>query len=179
MIRLLISMLLVLSVALAQGSKANLTYTFTAKGVTGPTAIAASGYQKFSFVNNSKLEVDFFVAKLRQGTTLEAFMAADKAVSAGMAGDKDSGPKMGKFISLADVVGGTNQGPMSKGSAYLNLTPGTFVLVTSSGGGPGDPYKPFYQVIKVTQGEGSPTQRNICADHDGFSLRFSTNPQSR
>ena len=92
------------------------------------------------------------LAKLRQGITLEAFMAADKAVSAGMAGDKDSGPKMGKFISLADVVGGTNQGPMSKGSAYLNLTPGTFVLVASSGGGPGEPYKPFYQVVKVTQG---------------------------
>ncbi len=148
---LLLSTLLMLWLSLA--SAQDLTYTFENDKLTGPETISVNGFQNITSINNSDVELDVTVAKLRDGATLDELAAADKTLNASFSGEGDGGKAVGAFIALADVIGGVHQAPHTEASAYLKLEPGNYVIIASSGGGPGDTYKAVYQAVSVTEGE--------------------------
>ncbi len=142
------TLMLWLSLASAQ----DLTYTFADGKLTGPETISVNGFQNITVLNNSDVELDVTVAKLRDGATLDELAAADKTLNASFS-EGDGGKAMGAFIALADVIGGVHQTPHIEASAYLKLEPGNYVIIASSGGGPDDSYKAVYQAVTVTEGE--------------------------
>lgn len=138
---------------LAMASAQDLSYTFENDMLTGPETISVNGWQNIQFINNSNADFDLTFAKLREGATLADLSAADQALMASSEGEGsgDAGSLMGKLVSLADLIGGVHSGAQTQSSAYLKLEPGSYVINASTGGG-GDPYKPFYRELTVTEG---------------------------
>ncbi len=131
-----------------------LGYTFENDTLTGPETISVNGFQNISFVNNSDEEVDMPISRLHDGATLEAYIAADKAINDAFASEEgDARQPIGALMSLADAVGGVHLAAHSQGGAYIALEPGSYIVTASSGGGPDDPYQPTYLAVTVTEGE--------------------------
>jgi hypothetical protein len=90
-------------------SAQELTYTFENATLSGPKTIAANGFRDISFVNNSDEEVDVPISRLHDGATLEAYIAADKAINDAFASEEgDARQPIGELMSLADAVGGVH-----------------------------------------------------------------------
>jgi hypothetical protein len=146
---LLSTLLLWLSLASAQ----DLTYTFADGKLTGPETISVNGFQNITFVNNSDVEMEMSFLRLREGATLEAVEAANKAINEAFATGGDAGKAIGEFLSLADAIGGVNLAPQSQGSIYLKLEPGNYGVDAVSGGGPGETSTSTNLAVTVSEGE--------------------------
>ncbi len=135
-------------------SAQELTYTFENATLSGPKTIAVNGFRDISFVNNSDTELDMSVARLHDGATRQNYISVDKAINDALSAEEgDARQPIGELISLADAVGGVHLASDTQGSAYLKLEPGRYLVTAASGGGPGDPYKPTYLNVTVTEGE--------------------------
>lgn len=145
----LVTLLFAFHLAMAQ----DLTYKFADDKLTGPETISVNGFQNITFINDSDVELDVTVTRIHDGTTLDELASADQTLSATFSGEGDAGQAMGAYIALADVVGGTHQNPRTEANAYLMLEPGNYVIIASSGFGPGDTYKADYHEVAVTEGE--------------------------
>jgi hypothetical protein len=148
-------LLMLLCAALVQPARAQeLTYTFENATLSGPKTIAVNGFRDISFVNNSDTELDMSVAKLHDGATRQNYISVDKAINDAFSAEEgDARQPIGELISLADLVGGVHLPSDTQGSAYIKLEPGRYLLTAASGGGPGDPYRPTYLEVTVTEGE--------------------------
>ena len=67
MIRFLVSVMVVLSVALAQGTKPDLTYTFTDKGVSGPDGHCGERIPELFIYQQQQTRGEFHAGKAASG----------------------------------------------------------------------------------------------------------------
>jgi hypothetical protein len=142
-------LLVVFHLATAQ----DLTYTFAEGKLTGPETISLNGFQKVTFINNSDAEMDLSFLRLREGATLEAVGAADKAINEAFATGGDAGKAIGHFLSLADAIGGVSLAPQTQGSVYLKLEPGSYGVGATSSGGPDESSTSANLAVRVSEGE--------------------------
>lgn len=131
-----------------------LTYTFNNNTLSGPETVAVNGFQNVSFINSSDEQVDMPIVRLRDGATMQAYQEADRAVNDAFSQrNGDARGPLKTLLGLVDAVGGVNLAAHTRGSAYVRLEPGTYVVTAGIGGGPGDPYRPTYLGVTVTEGE--------------------------
>lgn len=139
---------------LGLASAQELVYTFENGALSGPETISVNSYQNIQFVNDSDGELDVTFARLREGATPDEVTALDKAFNAAISGEGgDGGAIMGQLLGLVDYIGGVRPGAHTQASAYLKLEPGHYLVTAATGGGPGDPYNPFYLDVTVEEGE--------------------------
>ncbi len=136
------------------GTHTEIGYTFQNGTLSGPETVALNGFQHVSFANRSDAELDMTLTRLAEGATLADYEAADRAVNAAFSQKGgDARVPLNELLGFAAAIGGVHLLPQSEGSAYLRLEPGTYVVSASSGGGPGEPYRPANLVLAVAAGE--------------------------
>lgn len=131
-----------------------LGYAFQNGTLSGPETVALNGFQRITFANRSDGEMNMTLTRLEEDATLRDYEAADRAVNAAFSEEEgDARGPLNKLLAFAAAVGGVHLRPQSEGSAYLRLEPGRYVVSASSGGGPGEPYRPANLLLTVTAGE--------------------------
>lgn len=96
-----------LTLALGLVSAQDLTYTFEDGQLEGPQTLEVNGFQKVTFANHGDAELDMPVVRLREGATLAAYIAVDRAINDAFASSGgDARRPLGEWLSLADAVGG-------------------------------------------------------------------------
>jgi hypothetical protein len=129
-----------------------LSVSLNGEGLTAPETTNLNGYVPIEFTSNAEQEFNISLNRIKEGTEVEAFIEAAKAVIASFGEDStaDPRPAIADFLSIGELGGGVLAKPGETVTAYLKLEPGTYVIDASPNES-GDDY--FYSVLTVTEGE--------------------------
>lgn len=105
----------------------DVTWTASTSG-EGVADEVAPGYTTFTVTNDVETPYSMLVFKLKNGTDLTAFEAANDALNVAFSGQGDPSPLMNKVLTLADVATEINPAPGQSESVGLILEPGNYVL---------------------------------------------------
>jgi hypothetical protein len=120
--------------------------------LSAPETTDFNGFVPITFSSGAEQEFNITLSRLKDTTSVEAFVAASKAVSATFSegSTTDPRPLMADFLELADLSGGALTQPGETATAHIKLEPGIYVIEAMPNES-GDDY--FYSVLTVTDGE--------------------------
>lgn len=137
-----------LALALAAfAADAALSWTVGPDGVEGPAAVDVTGFQPLTLKNTLPVGYDFTLYRVHDGVSVDRAEAGIDELEQAFDGP-DAGAAVGRFLALADIVGGAIVPAGVEQVVYLDLHPGTYVFDVGEQDGPAN----HYLVLAVNEG---------------------------